>query len=671
MSQRNFEVFGFVLNREISATDDTSCEDTATLFERIGVHKCLGIIEDNRSNLPLSSLEDSKEISIGRAAILKVENTNITHLALMKDFLLNNILSIKIEDNLTNYTFNSELSAQDQRYSNNVFVKEESTIELHKEAADNDHDDTCDIKQETIAASFSTNDLLAKNSNNFNKTGSRIKKSYFKKNPHYTYGSHKRNKLYRSYPKNYDTGRSSVSSTRCDSYDCERLEALKINKLEPCCWDRYSEEQDDGFKKRKIPANLSNAEVEDKSTLIRSYSDFMEDINSSPFKKRTRMSKSQPESTKKTLKLKLGPPPTGYFKEMINTKRRSYAVFSDSKEDLCYTDIQTFISGDFYIDANRIHKDPTPFINLIDSVAEKEKNFWDKFEKYDILCHLSGNMVAYIEKVNLCDDDSPLFVYYSGLIHFKHFLRNIIAHNINLVKNSCLWTLLLKYVQFLSIIPIKNEHRNTSVKTCYSQYEDYDMYGGNRNIFHDMYIGFSRVISDCILRIYPDEIIIFLRQIQKQSFFDLNCKEYFRALSSFLRNMCSSSTCNDYKDICEFKIFYKKIILAYIDFLKYDAPQSESFYDEDGALRKSVSDVKIYFESSDIEKIASNCVDLTRMMKFSEALCVIFNHYIKVGLNDQAYSDVCINMSALLCKKRMENIYTNSEIDDEKQHCDN
>ncbi|TBU07812.1 hypothetical protein CWI36_0223p0020 [Hamiltosporidium magnivora] len=631
----------------------------------------------------------------------------------------NNILSIKIEDNLTNYTFNSELSAQDQRYSNNVFVKEESTIELHKEAANNDYDDTCDIKKETITASFLNNDLLVKNSNNFNNNGSRINKSYFKKNPHHNYGAHERNKLYRSYPKNYDTGRSSVSSTRGGSYDFERVKALKINKLEPCCWDRYSDEQDDGFEKRKIPADLSKAEAEDKSTLIRSYSDSMEDIKSSPCKKRTRMSKSQPESTKKTLKLKLGPPPTGYFKEMINTKRKSYAVFSDSKEDLCYTDIQTFISGDFYIDANRIHKDPTPFINLIDSVAEKEKNFWDKFEKYDIPCNLSGNMLACIEKVNLCDDDSPLFVYYSGLIHFKHFIRNIIAHNINLVKNSCLWTLLLKYVQFLSIIPIKNEHRNTSVKTCYSEYEDYDMYGGNRNIFHDMvrqyesfdtiarhvflkteifaesicmldfiknslrfcnknshiifdkYIGFSRVISDCILRIYPDEIIIFLRQIQKQSFFDLNCKEYFRALSSFLRNMCSSSTSNDYKDICEFKIFYKKIILAYIDFLKYDAPQSESFYDEDGASRKSVSDVKIYFESSDIEKIASNCVDLTRMMKFSEALCVIFNHYIKVGLNDQAYSDVYINMSTLLCKKRMENIYTNSEIDDEKQHCDN
>ncbi|TBU08027.1 hypothetical protein CWI39_0236p0010 [Hamiltosporidium magnivora] len=41
----------------------------------------------------------------------------------------------------------------------------------------------------------------------------------------------------------------------------------------------------------------------------------------------------------------------------------------------------------------------------------------------------------------------------------------------------------------------------------------------------------------------------------------------------------------DYKDIYECKIFSEKIMLAYIDFIKPDALQSESFYDEDGFLK--------------------------------------------------------------------------------------
>ncbi|TBU12226.1 hypothetical protein CWI38_0842p0010, partial [Hamiltosporidium tvaerminnensis] len=162
------EGIGLEINKEKSATNDTCCEDTATLIEAVSVYKYLGIIEESRGiptrssfeeikckkfimqsinmryllrlepadfsklddavravlvknkihlrpgckerlYLPraelgrglhsvelrsehmllqlLDCLEKSKEISNRRAAILKVENNNKTHLALIKGFL--------------------------------------------------------------------------------------------------------------------------------------------------------------------------------------------------------------------------------------------------------------------------------------------------------------------------------------------------------------------------------------------------------------------------------------------------------------------------------------------------------------------------------------------------------------------------------------------------------
>ncbi|TBU12792.1 reverse transcriptase, partial [Hamiltosporidium tvaerminnensis] len=144
------KVIGLEINKEKSATNDKCCEDTATLLEGVSVYKYLGIIEDSRGIPTRSSFEEvqsklisrlydavravlvknkihlrpgckerlylprtelgrglhsvelrsehmllqlldclmkSKEISTIRAAILKVENNNKTHLALIKGFL--------------------------------------------------------------------------------------------------------------------------------------------------------------------------------------------------------------------------------------------------------------------------------------------------------------------------------------------------------------------------------------------------------------------------------------------------------------------------------------------------------------------------------------------------------------------------------------------------------
>ncbi|TBU19282.1 reverse transcriptase, partial [Hamiltosporidium tvaerminnensis] len=51
------EVIGLEINKEKSATNDTCCEDTATLLEGVSVYKYLGIIEDSRGIPTRSSFE--------------------------------------------------------------------------------------------------------------------------------------------------------------------------------------------------------------------------------------------------------------------------------------------------------------------------------------------------------------------------------------------------------------------------------------------------------------------------------------------------------------------------------------------------------------------------------------------------------------------------------------
>ncbi|TBU10092.1 reverse transcriptase, partial [Hamiltosporidium tvaerminnensis] len=118
------EVIALVIYKEKSATNDTCCEDTSTLLEGRSVFKYLGIVEDSKGiptsksyeeiqNKLIVQLDDAvragckellylprKELGEGlhsvefksehmllRAAILKVENINKTHLSLIKNFL--------------------------------------------------------------------------------------------------------------------------------------------------------------------------------------------------------------------------------------------------------------------------------------------------------------------------------------------------------------------------------------------------------------------------------------------------------------------------------------------------------------------------------------------------------------------------------------------------------
>ncbi|KAK1348397.1 hypothetical protein LUQ84_002401 [Hamiltosporidium tvaerminnensis] len=60
------EVIGLEINKEKSATNNTCCEDTATLLEGVSVYKYLGIIEDSRGIPTRSSFEEVQSKLISR-----------------------------------------------------------------------------------------------------------------------------------------------------------------------------------------------------------------------------------------------------------------------------------------------------------------------------------------------------------------------------------------------------------------------------------------------------------------------------------------------------------------------------------------------------------------------------------------------------------------------------
>ncbi|TBU05796.1 hypothetical protein CWI39_0620p0040, partial [Hamiltosporidium magnivora] len=64
---------GLEINREKSATNDSCCENTATLLEVIGVYKYLGIIEDSRGIPTRKSFEEVQTKLIARVETFPLE----------------------------------------------------------------------------------------------------------------------------------------------------------------------------------------------------------------------------------------------------------------------------------------------------------------------------------------------------------------------------------------------------------------------------------------------------------------------------------------------------------------------------------------------------------------------------------------------------------------------
>ncbi|TBU09710.1 hypothetical protein CWI39_0047p0010 [Hamiltosporidium magnivora] len=624
-------------------------------------------------------------------------------------------LPLTLENNVTNHCLNQETSVQNQSYSNNIFGDDSKFTEFKNEATSAGYYDAArDMEHEIISVSSSDNENFTESADNLHRSGRENKNGFLRKNRYRPYATHGRqHDSQRTFSENRDTERSSVSLTPSGSNYIEKQTDLGINTYESGCWNRSPNKHGVISDNETTSETSIKTEVDDRSIPIHSYSDYIENPKESSCKKIPRLSELQVETTNESFEFKLILKKREYLKRNINTKGKSYAMFMDTNEDICFADIQAFISGDFYIDPRASLTDLRPFLEILDSVAEKEEKFWNRPENTRMMNNLKEKMLACISKINFCNDDSPILTFYTGLIHIKHFIRNLICHDINLVKNSCLWILLLKFVHSLSIIPIKNIYMNSRsyVGTSYLKYIDFEAYDGNTHVNYlikkqyeifdaiarhvflktkifpesifmldyiknslwfcnkdihvalGKYIGLCRVITDCILRLDPRVICMYILRISEQKSIDWNSINFRPSISAFLINLFSGSINNgDNNLIRDFKIIYKAIILGYVDFFRQEALQQEFQSSKNASFLKILDfEIRKFLKKLEIKRLLFGCTAVKHLENICEAFCVLFNYYIKIGLNNQAYSERYMKRSLVICEKKI--IFLNIKLD--------
>ncbi|TBU07158.1 hypothetical protein CWI36_0317p0040 [Hamiltosporidium magnivora] len=393
--------------------------------------------------------------------------------------------------------------------------------------------------------------------------------------------------------------------------------------------------------------------------------------------------------------------------KVINTKNKSYVMFIDSSElEVGLRDIITFIKADYDINAMYVLEDTKFFLELIKYVDQNEKLFWKNsgFSELSDIEKIKHKLIDSIGKFNFCKHDSPFLTYFPGLIHMKLFVENLIIEDINLVKNACLWILLLKYVESLTFVSIKDPNASGKCHKTYfnSKYKGYKIYAGNeyilckmkelyetfdaivRHVFlkakistkfsvmfdfirinlqlshKDIYVSdrkrivFSKVLTDCILRTKPEVISSFILQLKNQKCSNLNLEFFFNSTNKFLKAIFSKSIELNDVDIKDIKAFYVEVALAYIDFFKKEAACldfSNEKYPK--CIQKMVKIVKEVFETDQVQKQIKKLTDLTALMSVTEDLCFLSNYIIKSGLNNQAYSEIYQSHTFKACQFRL------------------
>ncbi|TBU20842.1 hypothetical protein CWI38_0017p0030 [Hamiltosporidium tvaerminnensis] len=129
-------------------------------------------------------------------------------------------------------------------------------------------------------------------------------------------------------------------------------------------------------------------------------------------------------------------------------------------------------------------------LELIKYVNQNEKLFWKNsgFSELSDIKNLKDKLLDRIGKFNFCKHSSLFLTYFPGLIHMNFFVENLIKEDINLVKNACLWILLLKYVESLTFISIKDLNTSGICHETYDdiEYEGFEIYTGNKIILCKM-----------------------------------------------------------------------------------------------------------------------------------------------------------------------------------------
>ncbi|TBU20383.1 hypothetical protein CWI38_0079p0040 [Hamiltosporidium tvaerminnensis] len=401
-------------------------------------------------------------------------------------------------------------------------------------------------------------------------------------------------------------------------------------------------------------------------------------------------------------------PDVNSFDEMIYTCGRIYDIFQClDREYIEFSVIEDFIQGDFSINGYFLYTDYRPFYNLIDQIFAIEERFWSKFYAKKRIEYLAHEMNILLMNYNLCKSNSPLLSYFPGIVNIKYFIRNIILDDMDFVRNSCLWILLIKAAESLCNVQPDSILLNIRKKdtVIFNKYKNFNVYNGDNDAFRVLktlfvifygiakkiyrcakisrkyfsmlefvfnnamyksidlhitfgcHVNFSRVIADSIFRMNPEMIISLISELKRQGISNITDSKSGNRINRLFKRLYVNSSVLKFNNQLDIECIYVNIIESYIDFFKTELLYLNNFRDEDSSyVRKDLLCIEDIVHQYKINNLLIRKLDLKILMEISEALCVIFNHFIKVGLNNMLYPDKYIAKSFFYCNKNIKKI---------------
>ncbi|TBU09512.1 hypothetical protein CWI36_0023p0070 [Hamiltosporidium magnivora] len=488
----------------------------------------------------------------------------------------------------------------------------------------------------------------------------------------------------------------------------ERYESYNPRNLD----ERYHTERSDIY----IENGLHNTEQKSKfcnpiyeNSNIKD-EDYVESYNCTEFRDKNGL-KIEKQDFCSTMELYLSKIKTS--SKIIDTHGKNYAILENLvTEYIGFSDIQFFIEGDFSIDGYVLKADNALFFELIDHIAANENGFWSQIDSDAMIKYLAEKLKESVERYDFCKPCSPLLSYAKNIVNLKYFIKSIIKEDINLVKNSCLWILLLKTAESLcNVQPNKIVcDKNIIGEVLSKEHKDFDMYNGDKNAFlvlkrlymvYDKiarkifrmtkipenyiymldfifinviyrnkdihisqggYIYLSRVISDCIFQMNPKIIIFFISQLKNLGISKLKKFDSVYLINNLLITLYKNPHKVDSKIRLNFRLMYENMIDSYIELFENEFCGLIILRDKESLVKNELKHIDLIVQKHKNKKIFLERLDLKDLIDVAQDICVMLNHFIKVGLNNEFYSQKYIQKSTKDCNKRLKAIFKILEI---------
>ncbi|TBU08734.1 hypothetical protein CWI39_0146p0020 [Hamiltosporidium magnivora] len=371
------------------------------------------------------------------------------------------------------------------------------------------------------------------------------------------------------------------------------------------------------------------------------------------------------------------------FSKIIDTHGKNYAVLENLvTEYIGFSDIQFFIEGDFSIDGYVLKADNALFFELIDHIAANENGFWSQIDSDAMIKYLAEKLKESVERYDFCKPCSPLLSYAKNIVNLKYFIKSIIKEDINLVKNSCLWIILLKTAESLcNVQPNKIVcDKNIIGEVLSKEHKDFDMYNGDKNAFlvlKRLYMVFDKIARK-IFRMtkIPENYIymldfIFINVIYRNKDIHISQGVYIYLSRKFdsvylINNLLITLYKNphkvDSKIRLNFRLMYENMIDSYIELFENEFCGLIILRDTESLVKNELKHIDLIVQKHKNKKIFLERLDLKDLIDVAQDICVMLNHFIKVGLNNEFYSQKYIQKSTKDCNKRLKAIFKILEI---------